>query len=579
MTAENQMEAKPSRSHEYTPLRDPSLQLRLLEVCNETSELDDLIKCKLTTWDVEVAPPYHAISYTWGPEEPTETILLDQGVAAVRKNCADVLRQLIYFKSCRYYWLDAICIDQANVMEKNAQVAMMGSIFSKAEHVLACIGQDDDDGEYALQAIRNQRRYNDSPPSKRSDINPWAVIIKIRLHGRADTPTDVDLTRFALSLAALSRRPYFERVWVVQEIYLGREASVCCGKVKLPIAHLQRELYAAEFIIRRLRKTSQTVQGDPQSRPIQLESVPMELLNALRPIELALIEKCGWMLRDRSELRESRPLMTFNRLVENFSTLRCHDPRDTVYGALALVDWQGAPPITPDYNKSAFSLALEMLRMHVDGYRVPQLLQNLKLGKEDGDVRFAIALRQQNRAACLEGQTQEPSPLHTQNKRQYRTLGWQLKEHEHRWRLARKMEYTGPVSWSQKEIIVPHETRLGDWLIYAMENWEEKRVEAILKPRHDCIVLRKVGSLYAFIGRAIEVGPRVWSMGHELQSSKARFTLWFDVEDYLVLAATHGQLSLTEVVETGVCSEPFSSYATIWDRKTKSYPSSSEFRA
>ena len=376
MAAEDQMEAKASRSHHYTPLRDPSSQIRFLEVDCETSGPDDLIKCRLATWDVETAPPYHAISYTWGPEEPTETILLDDGPAVVRKNCADVLRQLIYFKSCLYYWLDALCIDQTNVIEKNAQVAMMGSIFSKAEHVLVCIGQEDDDGEYALQEIRDQRRYDCFPPSgERSDIDHRPVIVKTGPNGKTDIPPDVNLPRFTLSLAALSRRSYFERVWVVQEIYLAREASVCCGKIKLPIAHLERELSSANSILRRLRTANWLVRGDPQGFVKKLVGVPMELLNALRPIEWTLNEKCGWMLREREEPSKASAGMPFNWLVEDFSTLKCQDPRDMVYGGLALVEWGVTPLITPDYSRSAFSLAVEMLGMHVDEYMVPTVIK------------------------------------------------------------------------------------------------------------------------------------------------------------------------------------------------------------
>ena len=571
MAAENQMEAKASRSHHYTPLRDPSSQIRFLEVDCETSGPDDLIKCRLATWDVETAPPYHAISYTWGPEELTETILLDDGPAVVRKNCADVLRQLLYFKSCLYYWLDALCIDQTNVIEKNAQVAMMGSFFSKAEHVLVCIGQEDDDGEYALQAIRDQRRYGGSPPSgERSDTDHRPVIVKKDPNGKI--PPDVNLPRFTLSLAALSRRPYFERVWVVQEIYLAREASVCCGKIKLPIAHLERELHNANSILQRLITANWLVRGDSQGFVKKLEGVPMELLNALRPIEWTLNEKCGWMLENTVEPSKRSTGVSFNWLVENFSTLRCQDPRDKVYGALALVDWQDTPPILPDYSRSAFSLALEMSGMHVDEHKIPQLLKNLKIGNEDADVRRGIAWRQQNRAACLESQIPGPhSPSFEKKIRQIRE-GWQLATHECLWRRGRDSEDARLIYCGQGELIVPHETRAGDWIIYQSRKTEAG--ETVHKPRRDCFVLREVDRRYAFIGRAIEVESGASRTEHELESSMAWFTLEFDHEDFLVLAATEGQLPLTEVVETGVCSEPFSSYGEVQDRTTLSYPSS-----
>ena len=49
----------------------------------------------------------------------------------VRKNCADVLRQVQHFKTSKYHWVDAMCIDQQNIPEKNVQVATMGAISIK----------------------------------------------------------------------------------------------------------------------------------------------------------------------------------------------------------------------------------------------------------------------------------------------------------------------------------------------------------------------------------------------------------------------------------------------------------------
>ena len=70
-----------------------------------------------------------------------------------RENGADVLQQLSYFKAATYYWIDAICIEQDAVNEKNHQVAIMESIFQRAQHVLLCVGDYNDDGGYCVEAI------------------------------------------------------------------------------------------------------------------------------------------------------------------------------------------------------------------------------------------------------------------------------------------------------------------------------------------------------------------------------------------------------------------------------------------
>ncbi|KAF2024498.1 heterokaryon incompatibility, partial [Setomelanomma holmii] len=87
---------------------------------------------------------YHAVSYTWGDASEQELITILSGTEQrgmiIRKNCADVLRQLAYFKTSKYYWIDAICINQSDNPEKEVQVASMGQIFSRADRVLACLG-------------------------------------------------------------------------------------------------------------------------------------------------------------------------------------------------------------------------------------------------------------------------------------------------------------------------------------------------------------------------------------------------------------------------------------------------------
>ncbi|KAF3769741.1 hypothetical protein M406DRAFT_354123, partial [Cryphonectria parasitica EP155] len=48
--------------------------------------------------------------------------------------------------------------------------------------------------------------------------------------------------------------------------------------------------------------------------------------------------------------------------VHNVAPLACEDPRDTIYGVLAMIDWRGEQPLQPDYTKDRFDLALEVLQ-------------------------------------------------------------------------------------------------------------------------------------------------------------------------------------------------------------------------
>jgi len=54
----------------------------------------------------------------------------------VRENCWHALLQCRQRRIQTHIWIDSICIDQTNVAEKSAQVAMMASVFAQVSRVL-----------------------------------------------------------------------------------------------------------------------------------------------------------------------------------------------------------------------------------------------------------------------------------------------------------------------------------------------------------------------------------------------------------------------------------------------------------
>jgi hypothetical protein len=87
---------------------------------------------------------YEALSYEWGeasqvaPGQRYPEILLDGSRLRVREN---LLLALYYIRIGReesnsYLWIDALCIDQTNDLERGFQVQMMGRIFKTADRVL-----------------------------------------------------------------------------------------------------------------------------------------------------------------------------------------------------------------------------------------------------------------------------------------------------------------------------------------------------------------------------------------------------------------------------------------------------------
>lgn len=83
-------------------------------------------------------------SYTWGFDWSQYIIKLNEAKFSTRENLWFFLRQLRRSREHEYKWTDAMCIDQSNVPEKNAQVPLMGRIYENAARVFVWLGQEAD---------------------------------------------------------------------------------------------------------------------------------------------------------------------------------------------------------------------------------------------------------------------------------------------------------------------------------------------------------------------------------------------------------------------------------------------------
>ncbi|KAF2653153.1 HET-domain-containing protein, partial [Lophiostoma macrostomum CBS 122681] len=133
------MTGKTTRSRfEHESLPDPATYIRLLEILE--GDFDKHVACEVSTWPTDNTPSYYAISYTWGDPNSTSEITVNGERMTVRQNCEYVLQQAFTSKRSKYFWVDAICIDQESIQEKNHQVAIMDKIYKRAAHVFSCVG-------------------------------------------------------------------------------------------------------------------------------------------------------------------------------------------------------------------------------------------------------------------------------------------------------------------------------------------------------------------------------------------------------------------------------------------------------
>jgi hypothetical protein len=117
-------------------------QIRLLKLLS-LNQTADLIECEFHCFNLDSCPPYTALSYVWGEAADRFArmeIIISGYRFRVRRNLWNFLQQaksnrMMFQKDnnssqiSEYLWIDALCIDQDNITERNHQVKMMREIY------------------------------------------------------------------------------------------------------------------------------------------------------------------------------------------------------------------------------------------------------------------------------------------------------------------------------------------------------------------------------------------------------------------------------------------------------------------
>ncbi|KAF2027854.1 hypothetical protein EK21DRAFT_11979, partial [Setomelanomma holmii] len=120
----------------YKPLDTTKQSIRLAEITPDDS--NDLIICHLSDCDLARKPSYTALSYTWDRGNEQRDLLCDGKVMPIGSNLCNFLHRFRdRQETCaERLWIDAICINQDDVGERNHQVAQIRSIYTVANRVI-----------------------------------------------------------------------------------------------------------------------------------------------------------------------------------------------------------------------------------------------------------------------------------------------------------------------------------------------------------------------------------------------------------------------------------------------------------
>lgn len=155
------------------PLNLQEQEIRLVKL--EHSHVSEPIKCSLQTYKLDDQfPAYVALSYAWGIKNRHDDVQLNGLPFAVGRSLWSFLHQMRVQHQYITFWIDAISINQANVLEQNHQVQMMRRIYTHAHSVWVWLGEVDDltYSDIGMQYIRAREPFGDREFNYKKLWNP-----------------------------------------------------------------------------------------------------------------------------------------------------------------------------------------------------------------------------------------------------------------------------------------------------------------------------------------------------------------------------------------------------------------------
>jgi len=215
--------------HVYTPIDLSTNAIRVLRLCRGYDT--DPIVCEIVQIFLEDdGVPYEALSYTWGDVSVDVKITLNGHTKLVKDNLYTALHCLRRADQDRWLWVDALCIDQVNDREQSHQVNRMRLIYEKADRVLIWLGRTTDDIDLLMEMMTQfRKRVRRRDDYRRDQLDAWTREWPVLMKDSGGMWTDFNVRR-RNGLIDLLRRPWFQRVWVLQEAFSAKRAAILCGR-------------------------------------------------------------------------------------------------------------------------------------------------------------------------------------------------------------------------------------------------------------------------------------------------------------------------------------------------------------
>ena len=170
---------------------------------------------------------FEALSYTWGGAVGTNNITLNGCQFLVTQNLWDALVHLRFRKIPRTMWIDSLCINQGDVLERSSQVQLMPRIYQSASRTVIWLGETSLREAAVMYCGLNDEVFSfEKEGGQRVEFEA----MRKNLYGPHQD--------FFATIPRLFSLPWWSRIWTIQEVGVAKYVTILAGRFEMSFAAL-----------------------------------------------------------------------------------------------------------------------------------------------------------------------------------------------------------------------------------------------------------------------------------------------------------------------------------------------------
>lgn len=348
-------------------MRSSEREIRLLQLL--PGEGDAAVRCTTRVVNLDDQPDFETVSYVWGDRTGEESIEVSGNLTQVTKNLHAGLLRLRHPTATRTLWIDQICINQWDLDEKAAQVALMRDIYKQCTRCVTWMG------ELSRDSIEVPIRDAEAVFDFLNKVAAVATVPMTSLPILFQDSEEGEAAREAFGHFSMYGNPWWSRIWTVQEAIIPSAGVLIWG----PLSITREAVLAAARNLRDLNSLPSLPEGFVASRRAYTE----------------LLRRLLYPVHGFNHSKTDGALNLLMRWRHRWFT----DPRDKVYALLGMISSEAIPSARYcDYTIAVPQLFAQVTRdliRHERGLR--PLLGACEMSNPKGDIpSWAIDFAQCN---------------------------------------------------------------------------------------------------------------------------------------------------------------------------------------